>query len=126
MSIGPELTEALRSFARVERDIVALGQGRNGDNASELVRVRRELVLEFARLGQALEKDPYLQANPAKLTDATRLFAAFRSQNSINQANWPAIRVRDNQEDYKIASQPVGEKSRAFWGWIAQEFGISC
>jgi hypothetical protein len=124
MAIGAELEDALRSFAIAERDIVSAGQLKNGDNAMELVRVRRDLVLQFAKVGNALEQDPHLKAHPDKLTEGTRLFAAFRSANSINQANWPAIRVRDEREAYRSASQPVIERSRAFWAWVDQELGF--
>lgn len=124
MAIGAELEDALRSFATAERDIVSAGQLKDGDNAMELVRVRRDLVLQFAKVGNALEQDPHLKAYPDKLTEGTRLFAAFRSANSINQANWPAIRVRDEREAYRSASQPVIERSRAFWAWVDQELGF--
>lgn len=124
MAIGAELEDALRSFATAERDIVAVGQLKDGDNAMELVRVRRDLVLQFAKLGNALAQDPLLTSNPEKMTEGTRLFAAFRSANSINQANWPAIRVRDEREAYRSASQPVVERSRAFWAWVDRELGF--
>lgn len=124
MTIGTELVEALRSFAAVEKDIVAAGQRADNDIAVELVRVRRELVLEFASLGKALEQDPLLKAHPDKMTEGTRLFSAFRSANSINQANWPAIRVRDEREAYRGASMPVVDRSRAFWGWVDRELGF--
>jgi hypothetical protein len=123
MAMSAELEGALRSFATAERDIVAAGQRKDGDNAMELVRLRRDLVLQFAKLGNALEQDPHLKANPDKMTEGTRLFAAFRSANSINQANWPAIRVRDEREAYRSASLPVVERSRAFWAWVDRELG---
>lgn len=124
MPIGSELTSALQEFAGVERAIVALGRGNAASNALELVRVRRDLVLQFAKLGSALERDPHLKDNPDQMTQATRLFAAFRSANSINQANWPAIRVRDNLEEYLGASLPVADASRAFWTWVDQHLGF--
>ena len=124
MSIGPELTAALRDFAGVERDIVMLGRSASAANASELVKVRRDIVLEFAKVGAALEKDRHLKDHPEQMTQATRLFAAFRSGNSINQANWPAIRVRDNLKEYLGASLPVAEASRAFWTWMDQHLGF--
>lgn len=124
MAIGTELVDALRSFTRVESDIVAAGRQAEGDIAAELVRARRELVLEFAKLGQALDQDEHLKANPDKMTDVKRLFSAFRSANSINQADWPAIRVRDERESYRTASLPVVERSSAFWGWIERELAF--
>lgn len=124
MAIGAKLSEALISFTRTEGDIVAFGQNLTPANAMEFVRLRRELVLEFAKLGTALEVDPLLTANPDLKTQGLRLFSAFRSQNSINQANWPAIRVRDDLENYRISSKPVVEASRNFWGWIEKELGF--
>lgn len=124
MPVGAKLLNALRSFATVEREIVSLGERTDASNAQDFVRLRRDLVLEFAKLSAALESDPHLIAHPDKLSQATRLFAAFRTANSINQADWPAIRVRDNVESYRTAAQPVGERSHAFWSWIEQEFGF--
>ena len=123
MPIGRELQDALQSFTAVERDIVTLGQRADPARAAEFVNMRRDLVMAFAKVGTALGGDPFLVANPEKMTQVTRLFAAFRTANSINQADWPAIRVRDNPLDYKQASKPVGLRSQAFWQWIEQELG---
>ncbi|MBT2186988.1 hypothetical protein [Sphingobium nicotianae] len=123
MPIGSELQGALRSFVAVEREIVALGERADPTKAAEFVNMRRDLVMEFAKLGMALSNDPYLVANPDQMTQVTRLFSAFRAANSINQADWPAIRVRDNPEGYKDACRPVAERSGAFWQWVERELG---
>jgi hypothetical protein len=126
MAAGNELLEALRSFAEIERRIVTLGERPNVDNAhaNAMVSARRELVMAFAKLGTELERDPNLTAHPDMMTEGTRLFSAFRAQNSINQADWPAIRVRDDPAQYRIASQSVVERSRAFWQWAERELGF--
>jgi len=124
MPVGNELMEALQSFADVERTIVSIGEVAGHDNASAFVNARRDLVMAFAQLGTALSRDPFLSANPDKMTEGTRLFSAFRAQNSINQADWPVIRARDHAAEYRVASQPVVERSRAFWQWIERETGF--
>ena len=124
MAAGRELNEAFQSFASTERDIVAFGRNMTAANAMDFVRMRRELVLEFARLGTALEADPLLVANPDLKAQGLRLFSAFRAQNSINQANWPAIRVRDDLDGYRSSSVPVAEASRSFWAWVETELGF--
>lgn len=124
MSIGAALIEALKGFAAVENQIVTLSRTVDAEGALHFVRLRRQLVMAFATLGNALENDPWLKVRPDLLQQATRLFSAFRAQNSINQANWPAVRVKDNVADYQIAARPVGEKSREFWQWIDRELGF--
>lgn len=124
MSIGTALVDALSRFAALERELVALGQRADASTAIEFVRMRRQLVMEFAQVGAALEKDPWLSANSHLMQQAQRLLSAFRAQNTINQANWPVVRVRDNLADYQIAARPVGERSRDFWDWIEFELGF--
>lgn len=124
MPIGADLIEAMRSFAALEREIAAMSDRDATADTVRLVKLRRELVLEFARLGTALESDPYLVAHPEKMTQATRLFAAFRTQNSANQADWPVIRVRDNLQAYKLSTRSVEDCSTAFWGWAERELGF--
>jgi hypothetical protein len=121
MQIGPELNRALREFATVERNILAAANQASGYDAGALVRARKDLVLAFATLGRALEHDPKLASTREQLSEATRRFAAFRTQNSINQADWPAIRARDNLAAYRQSSSLVAEKSRAFWQWVERE-----
>jgi hypothetical protein len=58
------------------------------------------------------------------LHEGRKHFSAFRAANSINQANWPVVMARDNPQGYAGASKPVGEKSRAFWGWVEKELGF--
>jgi hypothetical protein len=124
MPTGNELDQALRSFAEVERGIVQLDTRADATNALAFVNMRRDLVMEFAKVGKALEQEPWLVANPDKMTQVTRLFAAFRTQNALNQADWPVIRVRDDPAAYAGASRPVGERSAAFWQWVEQELGF--
>jgi hypothetical protein len=121
MSIGPALIDALKSFASIEQDLIALGKRADATTANDFVRVRRQLVMAFAEVSAAFEKDPWLIAEAHLMHQAQRLLAAFRSQNAINQANWPVVRVRDNLAEYQIAARPVGERSRDFWDWLAFE-----
>jgi hypothetical protein len=123
MAIGRALQRALQSFAQTESEIVAFGRGADASKALEFVHMRKRMIAEFAALRDALENDPYLKANDARKTEILRLFSAFRTQNAINQANWPAIRVKDNLPDFRIAAQAVGPFSQAFWSWIEKEFG---
>ncbi len=124
MAIGRELTQALRRFADLERQIVLLGQRVDADNALEFVRMRRQLVMGFADVGAALEKDPWLATRPDVIQHGRQLFSAFRAANSINQANWPVVKARDDPRGYEVAARPVGDKSRAFWHWIEKELGF--
>ena len=124
MAIGAELTHALRNFSAVEREIVGSGQRVSPDNALEFVKQRRQLVLCFADLGNALEKDPWLSTQPDIIRAGRQYFSAFRAANSINQANWPVVKAKDDPDGYRVAARPVGEKSRAFWAWAEQELGF--
>ncbi|MBO9669012.1 MAG: hypothetical protein J7485_00695 [Sphingobium sp.] len=125
MAIGAELAQALRNFAKQERDIVQLGQRVEPDNALEFVRMRRSLVMCFAEVGTAMEKDSWLNTQPPEvILEGRQLFSAFRAANSINQANWPAIMARDDPQGYQIAARPVGDKSRAFWAWVEKNLGF--
>lgn len=123
MQIGAALVEALKGFSLVERQIVMIGQKVDDSCALEFVRLRRQLVMSFATLGNALENDPWLKDKPDLLQQGLRLFSAFRAQNSINQANWPVVRAKDNLADYQVAARPVGVSSRDFWQWVDRELG---
>lgn len=125
MAIGAELAQALRDFAKQERDIVQLGQRVEPDNALEFVRMRRALVMCFAEVGAAMERDSWLNTQPPEMIQEGRqLFSAFRAANSINQANWPVIKARDDPQGYQVAARPVGDRSRAFWAWVERDLGF--
>ena len=124
MTIGAELAQALRSFANQEQQIVQLGQRVEPDNALEFVRMRRSLVMCFADVGAAMEKDAWLSKQADMIQEGRQLFSAFRAANSINQANWPVVMARDDPQGYQVAARPVGEKSRAFWTWVEKDLGF--
>ncbi len=124
MAIGAELTQALRTFAAQEQAIVDLGRRVEPANAMDFVRMRRRLVMGFADLGAALDKDAWLAEQPEVYRQGRQLFSAFRAANSINQANWPVVMARDDPKGYEVAARPVAEKSRAFWTWAQQELGF--
>jgi hypothetical protein len=123
MATGRALEEALKSFAKVENEIIAFGRGADGSKALEFVHLRKRMINEFAALRDALENDPYLKANEERKTEVMRPFSAFRAKNAINQADWPAIRVKDDPPAFRIAAQSVAPLSQAFWAWIEREFG---
>ncbi|HEY1126009.1 MAG TPA: hypothetical protein VGE65_10265 [Sphingobium sp.] len=124
MKIGAELAQALRNFASQEQEIVQLGQRVDADNALEFVRMRRGLVMRFADVGAAMEKDAWLSKQADVIQEGRQLFSAFRAANSINQANWPVVKARDDPQGYQVAARPVGEKSRAFWAWVERDLGF--
>ena len=117
MLIGSDLKSALESFAQVEADIVSHGVPVTPAESQELLQLRRQLITEFANVSAALEAEPNLARSPTLLTDATRLFAAFRTANSVNQADWPVVRVREDAAGYSVAVRSVVEASSAFWDW---------
>lgn len=123
MRIGSELQQALTSFWEIECEVVRIGKQADQGNAVELVRIRRQLVNQFAELGKAIEQDPFLQSDADLMAQATRLFSAFRSQHALNQASWPAVMVRDNVAGYRETSRQVAERSRQFWQWVEGELG---
>jgi hypothetical protein len=125
MAISAELAQALRSFSAIERDIVTLGQKVDAQTAVEFVRARRQLVIGFAEVGSALDKDAWLATRPDILHRGRQLFSAFRAQNSINQANWPVVRARDDPAGYQVGARPVAEKSREFWRWVETDLGFN-
>lgn len=124
MPIGSELVAALKQFSALEVEIVELGGRVDPDNAREFVRMRRDLVMNFAHVGKAMDEDPWLAANPDVLSRGRRFFAEFRTANSLNQANWPVVRAKDDAAAYAKAAAPVGEKSRAFWQWVESDLGF--
>ncbi len=123
--IGKALDESLRSFATVEDEIIAFGVGADASKALEFVQKRKQMIGEFARLRDALEGDPHLASNQEIKSEVMRLFSAFRTQNAINQEEWPAILVRDNLPAFREAAKSVGPFSRAFWDWARKELGHS-
>jgi len=92
----------------------------DADKASAFVQRRRDMAHEFAVLRNALEGEPFLIARPELMTEALCLLSAFRACNSINQAEWPAIRVRDDPARFRIAAQSVAAAARDFWRWAEQ------
>jgi hypothetical protein len=109
------LVQSLKSFAQTEREIVEFGRVGDASKALDLVRLRKQLIAEFATLGTALETEPDLAQDANAKTEILRLFSAFRAANSINTAEWPVIRVRDHLTEYRSAVQNVGQAAQAFW-----------
>jgi len=123
MPISANLTSALHSFAAIEDDIIAFGQTMDASKATAFVQRRREMAHAFAVLRNALEQEPWLIDQPDLMTEALRRLSAFRAANAINQAEWPAIRVRDDPAAFRIAAQSVTAPSRAFWRWTEDTLG---
>jgi len=117
----------VNDFASLSRELDALEAvqvalasiaGRTDDaRRHDLIRLRRELSLQIARVGTVAEPI-FGTAAPGLNQDYRNKFSRMRSAAALHQADWPAVRLGENVKQYQASALAVREANKLFVTWV--------
>lgn len=113
---GP-LTRELDALEAVQVELAAIANRSDDARKHDLIRLRRDLSLQIAKVGEAAE--PIFGAAEHGLSqDYRNRFSRMRSAAAIHQADWPAVRLGEDVERYQASARGVREANKAFVAWV--------
>jgi len=116
MKVSVQLSEAIKLYTFVDRDIWALGQGESID-PSKLTLKRRALSMRIAELASLIDAEQGLAEDPALAVHMFRLFNDLRGSLARHQEKWSPTDAAGNTEAYLASAQEVRERSAVFRQW---------
>jgi hypothetical protein len=120
MSAFREIARELHALEFVHSQLVAIGTRTDDQRQHDLIGLRRrfaEQMAEVARLGE-----PIFAASPDRGLEQTyrNLFSKLRTAAAVHQANWPAVRIAEADEQYRRSAVGVGEAHGRFVAWMRE------
>ena len=82
---------------KVQADLAAISKRTDEERLRELIHLRRRLSEQIARVGKVAERYFEESGAPDRVQEFRTHFTSMRSKAATHQANWPAVRL--NQAD---------------------------
>lgn len=120
-----QLATALRAVDELETiqaDLANVASRTDDGRRNDLVRLRRRLSAQITLIGQTAE--PLFAADPDGHTEFRRCYSAMRSAAALHQADWPAIRLGEDDAGYRRSAHAVRVANQAFVAWLRARLTI--
>ena len=112
-----QLSRELDALEAVQVELASIANRSDDARKHDLIRLRRELSLQIAKVGKAAEPI-FGTADHALNQDYRNRFSRMRSAAAIHQADWPAVRLGEDVERYQASALGVREANKAFVAWV--------
>lgn len=114
---GP-VVRALAELEQIHADLASITTRTDDGRLRDLIEYRRRLAERIANLGR--EAEPMFQSlsRPDLLQTYRQKFSKMRSAAAIHQANWPAVRLNEANDEYYHSIAAVHESNHDFVDWM--------
>ena len=118
MTTRAEVLKELSRLEQVQAELAGIASRTDAERARDLIRLRRLLSEQIGRTGQVAERYFVAASDPGLTMEFRSHFSKMRSCAATHQANWPAVRLAEADEDYQRSARAVREANRAFVAWM--------
>ncbi len=113
------ILSAVSALEQVQAELAQISSRTDERRRHDLIDLRRKLALHIAEVGRVAE--PWFGEADAELAQTYRAkFSRMRSAAAIHQANWPAVRLDQADEEYRRSVLAVRDANRDFVAWIRE------
>lgn len=115
----PRLRALIDEMVDIQRRMgeVAYAAREDAGRKSDLVAIRRRFAQQVVAVGDAIDGDPLLAADPMLAAEFRRRLAEMRSGIAIHQAKWPAVLLDNEDEEFRTSADAIIRTNRAFAAW---------
>jgi transposase len=117
-TLKAQLHDEIDRLEKVQAELAAIANRTDEERKRELIGLRRKLSEQIARVGEVAERFFSQANNPELVKEFRRNSTNMRSKAASHQANWPAIRLDEADEEYQSSARTVRDANRALVAWI--------
>jgi transposase len=117
-TLKAQLHDEIDRLEKVQAELAAIANRTDEERKRELIGLRRKLSEQIARVGEVAERFFSQANNPELVKEFRRNSTNMRSKAASHQANWPAIRLDEADEEYQRSARTVRDANRALVAWI--------
>jgi hypothetical protein len=113
-----EIERELTKLEAIQADLAAIATRDDEGRRADLIALRRQLSDQIALLGRLADDLFGNHVSPELKAEYRSRFSAMRSKTALHQANWPAVRLGQFDDDYRTSATGVRDANRAFVAWM--------
>lgn len=122
-ALRKDVADEVAHLEKVQADLAAISGRTDEERLRELIHLRRRLAEQIARVGKVAEAYFEASGDSALVQEFRTHFTNMRSKAATHQANWPAVRLNDADEQFRQSARAVREANKAFVAWIGAKLG---
>ena len=110
------LLKELSALEAVQAELAGIATRTDDARKHDMIQLRRKLAAQIGQVGTVA--DTIFANADAAIKQAYRdHFSRMRSAAALHQANWPAIRLGEDIEQYHASAKGVRQANREFVAW---------
>jgi len=116
MSDFARLTKELNALEALQAELASIAARTDDARKHDLIKLRRKLALQIGEVGAVA--DTIFANVDATMKQAYRdRFSEMRSAAARHQANWPAVRLGEDIDQFHVSARGVRQANREFVAW---------
>lgn len=113
----------IRTLEKIQSELALVSQRTDTQRKLEMVQLRRQLSLQIGVISAEADKNFLAGASEAVAREFRSLLSAMRRAVALHQANWPAVKLDDQDSDYHESVKAVREANSQFLQWAKENIG---
>ncbi|MEO9131963.1 MAG: hypothetical protein ABI240_12215 [Sphingomonas sp.] len=110
------LLKELNNLEAVQAELAGIATRTDDARKHDLIQLRRKLASQIGEVGKVADRT--LADVDVAFKQAYRdHFSRMRSAAALHQANWPAVRLGEDIDNYHISAKGVRQANREFVAW---------
>lgn len=118
MGTRAEVLNELARLEQVQAELAAVAGRTDAQRGRDLIRLRRQLSEQIGRLGELAGRYFEGIGDPELTRQFRTHLSTMRSRAATHQANWPAVRLAEADDEFQRSALAVREANRAFVTWM--------
>jgi hypothetical protein len=119
MTDAASVRRDLDALEKIQADLAAVAGRTDDGRRHDLIQLRRLLSTQIALVGQVCE--PLFEAGSEDHRQFRQYYSKMRSAAALHQAEWPAVRLGEFDDEYRRSAIGVRTANRAFVAWLRQK-----
>lgn len=119
MSNCNALVREIRTLEKIQFDLASVSQRKDNERKLEMVQLRRRLSLQIGIISAEADKGFLTGATGEVAREFRSLLSAMRRAVALHQANWPAVRLDEQNLEYGQSVVAVREANNRFLRWAS-------
>ena len=123
MSDNRTLMDEIHKLQKIHADLAVISERTDEQRKLELVQLRRQLAMQIGVISALADKNFLPGAEDIVGREFRSLLSAMRRGIALHQANWPAVKVDEQNSDYRQSIQQAREANSRFRDWAKINIG---
>lgn len=121
MTTAEQVSDELGALEALQAQLAAIAVRSDLERRHELIQLRKQLAAQIVEIGDACNS--LFAPDAASLAEFRRRYSAMRSATALHQAEWPAVRLGEVDDQYRQSALRARQANGVFVNWLRSRLG---